>query len=60
MKLINKITNETIATITTNHRMTVEEALEIAGAEKTEGGMDISDYTLGGKEIWVEETELVD
>ena len=60
MKIINKTTNEVIATITTNHRMTVDEALEIAGAEKTEGGIDIPDYTFDGKEIWIEETDLVD
>lgn len=59
MKIMNTTTNEIIGTITTNHRMTVEEALELIGAEKTEGGMDIPDYTLDGKEIWVEEIELI-
>lgn len=60
MKLINKTTGETIATLITNHSMTIEEALHIVGAEQTEGGMDIPDYTLGDMEIWVEEIELVD
>ena len=33
MKIINTITNETIAEITTNHSMTLDEALELIGAE---------------------------
>lgn len=59
MKLINKTTNEVIATITTNHRMTIEEALHIIGAEPTSGGMDIPDYMYGDREIWIDEVELI-
>ena len=33
MKIINIITNEIIAEITTNHSMTLDEALELIGAE---------------------------
>jgi hypothetical protein len=60
MKLISKTTGETIATITTNHRMTIEEALSVIGAEPTSGGMDIPDYTFGGKDIWIDEIDLID
>lgn len=60
MKLISKTTGETIATITTNHRMTIEEALHIIGAEPTCGGMDIPDYTYGDRDIWVDEINLID
>ena len=33
MKIINTITNETIAEILTNHGMTIDEAIEAAGGE---------------------------
>lgn len=31
MKIINTITNETVATITTNHGMTIDEAINLVG-----------------------------
>lgn len=64
-KIINKITNETICEVNTNHSMTIEEMLEIAGAERiTEDHPaydynECGDYYLDGKEIWVEELEVI-
>lgn len=64
-RIINKVNNETVCTIETNHSMTIEEMLELAGAEKiTEEhpAYDVNecgDYFLDGKEIWVEELEMI-
>ena len=64
MKIINTITNETIAEITTNHSMTLDEALELIGAEinkdmddeRWSNGYD--NVILDGERYWYEDLEL--
>lgn len=59
MKIINTVTGETVAEIITNHRITIDEALYCAGADKLEvENAGDPDYILNGKELWYDELEL--
>ena len=57
MKIINKHTNEIYAEVMTNHSMTIEEALALAGYERSTNGE--SDYIHSdGTEVFVEDCEI--
>lgn len=64
MKIINIITNEIIAEITTNHSMTLDEALELIGAEINKNMDDerwsngYDNVILDGERYWYEDLEL--
>lgn len=66
MKIINTTNGKTVCEIRTNHSITIEEALTLAGAEKiTEDHLaynenECGDYYLNGEEIWVEELDFVE
>ena len=53
MKIISNETGETIANIITNHSMTLDEALDLVGAEPLEAENSCDpDYILNGVELW--------
>lgn len=60
MKIINKNTQEVIAEITTNHSMSLDEALEFVADEilEKENPWD-ADYIINGKEIWYDDCDMV-
>lgn len=56
MKIINMANGEIVAEILTNHSVTLDEALEIAGAEVVEQKyIDDPTHRLNGKDLWSEE-----
>ena len=64
MKIMNTLTNEIIAKINTNHSMTLDEALELIGAEIINGldnGRWTNDYycvIFDGERYWYDDLEL--
>lgn len=56
MKIINKATGETVATIITNHSMTLDEAIELVG-EIDPDQMDES-VLIGGEWYYYEDLDL--
>ena len=50
MKIINKITNETVATIIGGSNLTLDQALDLIGAENV-GNMDNDRYSNDGDNI---------
>lgn len=53
-------TGETIANILTNHSMTLDEALDLVGAEPLEAENSCDpDYILNGVELWYDDLDLV-
>lgn len=63
MRVIIKSTGETIAEITTNHSMTIGEALHILGYERAgeNGRTDAPDYINPdtGVEVWEDDLEMI-
>ena len=60
MKIISNETGETIANILTNHSMTLDEALDLVGAEPLEAENSCDpDYILNGVELWYDDLDLV-
>ena len=66
IKVINTKNGKTVCEVNTNHSITIEEALTLAGAEKiTEDhpaydANECGDYYLNGEEIWVEELDFIE
>ena len=64
MRIINKNTDKTVCEVTTNKSMTIEEALESAGAERIKeehpawDENECGDYFLNGEELWVDDLEI--
>ena len=58
MRIINTVTNDTIAEIITNRSMTVEEALDLVGTRVERVYDDDPDYVVDGREVWVEECDI--
>lgn len=64
MKIINTITNETIAEINSNCSMTLDEALELIGAEiinfmdDERWRTDYANVVIDGERYWYEDLEL--
>ena len=57
---ISNETGETIANILTNHSMTLDEALDLVGAEPLEAENSCDpDYILNGVELWYDDLDLV-
>jgi len=57
MLIVNKYTHETYASITTNHSMTIDEALIAAGYERAN---DEADYIYSdGTEVYVDDCEMI-
>ena len=65
MKIINTVTNETVAEIVTNHSMTLDEAIECVGGEiinnmDDERWSDDGDNVIiDGKRYWYDELDMV-
>ena len=65
MKIINTVTNETVAEIVTNHSMTLNEAVECVGGEiinnmDNERWSDDGDNVIiDGKRYWYDELDMV-
>lgn len=60
MKIISNKTGETIANILANHSMTLDEALDLVGAEPLEAENSCDpDYILNGVELWYDDLDLV-
>ena len=60
MKVVSRSTGETLAEIVTNHSMTVEEALTLAGYERNNRDDDYPDYSHpDGTDAWVEDCEMI-
>lgn len=56
----NDENGETIANILTNHSMTLDEALDLVGAEPLEAENSCDpDYILNGVELWYDDLDLV-
>lgn len=55
MKIIDKTTGETIAEVLTNHSMTLEEAIDLAGGEWVEDENEGDHYLLAGGEYWYDD-----
>ena len=64
MKIMNTITNEVIAEINTNHSMTLDEALDLIGAEiinymdDERWSHEYDNVILDGERYWYEDLEL--
>lgn len=64
MKIINTATNEIIGEIITNHRMTLDEAIECIGGEIINNmdderwSDDYDNVIIAGNRYWYEELEL--
>lgn len=60
MKIISKETRETIAEILGGSRLTLDEALDLVGAEPLEAENPWDpDYSLDGRELWYDDLDLV-
>lgn len=58
MKIINTVTNEEVAYITTNHSMTLEEAIECAGEFVETEYDDDPNVLIDGKYYFSEELDI--
>lgn len=60
MKLINKVTNKTLYTVLGGENLTLDEAIEWAGAEViTDPNPGDPDYIINGEECWYDELDWV-
>ena len=60
MKIISNETGETIAKHPYQHSMTLDEALDLVGAEPLEAENSCDpDYILNGVELWYDDLDLV-
>ena len=51
MRIIDKSTGEAIASVTTNHSLTFDEAMDLAGFESVDGGWVDADGTLWDESV---------
>jgi hypothetical protein len=58
MKIINTATNETVAEITTNHRMTLDEAISFVGEIINPENPGDADVIINGQEYWYDDLEV--
>lgn len=63
MKIINTITNETVAEILTNHSMTLDEAINLVGeiindADDERFSEDGDNVIVDGKRYWWEDLDI--
>ena len=63
MKIINTITNETVAEILTNHSMTLDEAINLVGeiindADDKRFSEDGDNVIINGKRYWWEDLDM--
>lgn len=58
MKIINKNTQEVIAEITTNHSMSLDEALDLVAEPLEKENPWDPDYQINGQEIWYDDCEI--
>lgn len=63
MKIINTITNETVAEILTNHSMTLDEAINLVGeiindADDERFSEDGDNVIIDGKRYWWEDLDI--
>lgn len=63
MKIINTITNETVAEILTNHSMTLDEAINLVGeiindADDERFSEDGDNVIIDGKRYWWEDLDM--
>lgn len=63
MKIINTITNETVAEILTNHSMTLDEAINLVGeiindADDERFSEDGDNVIINGKRYWWEDLDM--
>ena len=57
MRIINTATNETVATVMTNHGMTLDEALELIDAEIHPEYAPDADVKIGRHWYWYDDLE---
>lgn len=63
MKIINTVTNETVAEILTNHSMTLDEAINLVGeiindADDERFSEDGDNVIIDGKRYWWEDLDM--
>lgn len=63
MKIINTVTNETVAEILTNHSMTLDEAINLVGeiindADDERFSDDGDNVIIDGKRYWWEDLDM--
>ena len=63
MKIINTVTNETVAEILTNHSMTLDEAINLVGeiindADDERFSEDGDNVIVDGKRYWWEDLDI--
>ena len=63
MKIINTITNETVAEILTNHSMTLDEAINLVGeiindSDDERFSEDGDNVIINGKRYWWEDLDM--
>lgn len=60
MKIINTANGKILADVITNHRMTIEEALELSGCDLSQCDEDGAYIDNDGERFWLEDCEEVD
>ncbi len=60
MKVINTANGKILADVITNHRMTIEEALEFSGCDLSRCDDDGAYIDGDGEQFWLEDCEEVD
>lgn len=60
MKIINTSDNKVLANIITNHRMSIEEALELVGYDLSQCDDDGAYIDDDGEQFWIEDCEEVE
>lgn len=60
MKIINTANGKILANVITNHRMTIEEALELSGCDLSQCDEDGAYIDDDGERFWLEDCEEVD
>lgn len=60
MKIINTANGKILADVITNHRMTIEEALELSGCDLSQCDEDGAYIDDDGERFWLEDCEEVD
>ena len=60
MKIINTANGKILADVITNHRMTIEEALELSGCDLSQCDEDGAYIDDDGEQFWLEDCEEVD
>lgn len=60
MKIINAANGKILADVIINHRMTIEEALELSGCDLSQCDEDGAYIDDDGERFWLEDCEEVD